>query len=149
MSLFCFATRRACSKSARIVPILLCPKLLQRSVWPIRGVSNYQSSQTPSRAFSFKFARPRFASVAATVKSPPSLQPLGPFPYPASEIPLGSPISHVKLKAEQEKAEQEKANLESIKDSPPILPQTSFDERRVAVGWDASTWSKLYVNTIC
>jgi hypothetical protein len=33
-----------------------------------------------------------------------------------------------------------------VTDSLPVLPKTSFDERRVAVGWDASTWSRLYVN---
>jgi hypothetical protein len=111
------------------------------SIGLISTVHSSQSHQTPCRAFSLKFARPRFASAAATVRSPPPPQPLGPFPYPSHGIPSNSPPSHVKLKAEQDKAKSEEVE---VKDSTP-LPQASFDERRVAVGWDASTWSRLCV----
>ncbi|KAF8575426.1 Trimethyllysine dioxygenase [Ramaria rubella] len=122
-----FASRATRSKSARLVPSLAS-----------------QTFYAPCRTFSLRFSRPRFASAAATVNSPssPPLQPLGPYPYLPKGIQPDLLPNYTKVKAEQE---QKKTKQDEIcHENTTALPQTSFDERRVAVGWDACSWSRFH-----
>lgn len=77
------------------------------------------------RYISFKAARPRFASVAATTTTQgiPAAPPPGLFPYSFRPVPPPG----VKLNVDPKAA----------------LPAVNFDHRQVAVAWDDTTSSRL------